>query len=145
MTKSESSTKSRECKTMLTFDGVLGIITLLQAIERPLLRFFTTSVAPYGASGALHTVCGAPLKLLNVASPLTPTFSALGYAITAVPVGAMPATPERNTGAGGSLSGVVCESMATPAAATVATSACGSPRVKKMTTGTTRSVSKRRA
>jgi len=45
-TRSESSTNSRVCKTMLTFAGVEGIITLEHAIERPLFKFFTTSVAP---------------------------------------------------------------------------------------------------
>lgn len=46
LTRSESSTKSRVCKTITTLAGVEGIITFEHAIERPLSRFFTTSVTP---------------------------------------------------------------------------------------------------
>jgi hypothetical protein len=77
-TRSDNSTNKRVCNTTMMLAGVEGIITLEQAMERPLLRFFTTSVDPYGANGALHTVFGAPLKLLKVAWPVSFALSPLG-------------------------------------------------------------------
>ncbi|NCZ56458.1 MAG: hypothetical protein EB148_04095 [Actinobacteria bacterium] len=89
----------------------------------------------------MHTVGGAPLKLLKVPLPSRRLPWLLGYEITAVPVGATPAGPSRNTGAGGSLVSLALPRTSTPAAATVATSACGAPRVKNKTAGTLTSVS----
>jgi hypothetical protein len=45
-TRSDNSTNKRVCNTTVMLAGVDGIITLEHAMERPLLRFFTTSVVP---------------------------------------------------------------------------------------------------